>query len=833
MTKAYFESEQRKNPGKAGKFLWNAKMRFGKTFTAYELAKAMNMKRVLILTFKPAVEESWESDLMSHVDFDGWQFYSRELSNSTGVTPEMLDQDKPIVCFGSFQDFLGRNAAGGIKAKNEWVHTTNWDLVIFDEYHFGAWRDNAKKLFDQEDEDSYDDLDIEKYKKDEADNAINEDFLPITTKDYLFLSGTPFRALNTGEFMEDQIFSWTYSDEQKAKEEWDDSKGPNPYAMMPQIVLMTYRIPDSIRRIAYNEDFNEFDLNVFFAAKPEIEGKPESSQFIYKDYVQKWVDLIRGAYLPSSVDDLKLGQNAKPVMPYSDARMLSVLNHTLWFLPNVASCYAMANLLSERQNVFYHDYKVNVCAGTAAGIGLAALEPVRESMDPPLETKTITLSCGKLTTGVTVKPWTGIFMLRNLSSPETYFQAAFRVQSPWTSKKEDGSQEILKTNCYIFDFALDRALREISDYSCRLNIKESNPEKKVGDFIHFLPVLAFDGSTMSAISASDILDITMAGTSATLLARRWESALLVNVDNETLQRLLDNEDALNAIMNIEGFRALNKDIETIINKSNAVKKAKKEKGDNLTPKEKKELTEEEKEYKSKRKEIQEKLIKFATRIPIFMYLTDYREYSLKDVITQFEPGLFKKVTGLTVEDFELLVSIGIFNDSLMNSAIYNFKRYEDASLEYTGINKHAEDENVGLFSTVISKKDYEDMATAQTASMRDNPFKKIAVSVQQPAPKSEHKTVPFTKPKPVNPGYVVPGLNHPVTMVAEQKTKYAEIDLSKLRIGTIVVSKKYGDGRVSKIAPNGKIMVSFPDEAPKTFIVPMAFERGFLTVKEW
>jgi hypothetical protein len=177
-------------------------------------------------------------------------------------------------------------------------------------------------------------------------------------------------------------------------------------------------------------------------------------------------------------------------------------------------------------------------------------------MDPPLETKTITLSCGKLTTGVTVKPWTGIFMLRNLSSPETYFQAAFRVQSPWTISSEDGGEEILKTHCYIFDFALDRALREISDYSCRLNIDETNPEKKVGDFIHFLPVLAYDGSTMTAISASDILDITMAGTSATLLARRWESALLVNVDNETLARLLANEDAMNAIMNIEGFRAL-------------------------------------------------------------------------------------------------------------------------------------------------------------------------------------------------------------------------------------------------------------------------------------
>lgn len=828
MTKTYFESEATRNPGHTAKYLWNAKMRFGKTFASYELAKAMGMKRVLVLTFKPAVEAAWEEDLLSHVDFDGWQFYSRDLSLKTGVQPEDLDQTKPIVCFGSFQDYLGTNAAGGIKAKNEWVHTTNWDLVIFDEYHFGAWRENAKKLFDTEDEDAYDSQDIEKYKRTEADNAIDEEFLPITTKYYLFLSGTPFRALNNGEFVEDQIFSWTYSDEQDAKEKWNLADGKNPYAALPQIVLMTYRIPDSIRRIAYNEDFNEFDLNVFFAAKPSVDNKPETAEFVYKEYVQKWLDLIRGAYLPSSVDDLKLGQNAKPVMPYSDVRMLSVLNHTLWFMPNVASCYAMANLLSEPQNVFYHDYHVNVCAGTAAGIGLSALEPVKQSMDPPLETKTITLSCGKLTTGVTVKPWTGIFMLRNLSSPETYFQAAFRVQSPWTVKKEDGTEEIIKSNCYIFDFALDRALRQISDYSCRLNINETNPEKKVGDFIHFLPVLAYDGSTMTAISASDILDITMAGTSATLLARRWESALLVNVDNDTLQKLLDNEAALNAIMNIEGFRALNKDIETIINKSNAVKKAKKEKGDNLTQKEKKELSEEEKEYKSKRKEIQEKLIKFATRIPIFMYLTDFREYSLKDVITQFEPGLFKKVTGLSVKDFELLVSIGIFNDSLMNSAVYNFKRYEDASLEYTGINRHATDENVGLFSTVISQEDYASMAAAQTASMEENPFKKVVVfeskkSVEKPAPVSVRKT-----------GYPVPGLgdSKPMRDAASVKpTPYHEIDLSKLRVGTIVTNKKYGEGKITGFKPD-KVLVSFPTEL-KTFIIPMAFEKGFLKVKEW
>ena len=297
-------------------------------------------------------------------------------------------------------------------------------------------------------------------------------------------------------------------------------------------------------------------------------------------------------------------------------------------------------------------------------------------------------------------------MLRNLKSPETYFQAAFRVQSPWEIDDGTGHKEIMKQECYIFDFALDRALKEIADYSCRLNVNETNPEKKVAEFINFLPVLAYDGSSMKQIDAAGILDMAMSGTTATLLARRWESALLVNVDNSTLEKLMRNQDAMNALMNIEGFRSLNQDIETIINKSNSVKKAKQEASEReLTKEEKKQLTEEEKEYKSMRKQVQEKLIKFATRIPVFMYLSDYRERSLKDVVTQLEPALFKKVTGLTQKDFELLVSLGVFNSSLMNDAVYKFKRYEDASLEYTGIFRHI-DEPVGLFDTVLSAADY-------------------------------------------------------------------------------------------------------------------------------
>lgn len=700
-TEKYFKSVKTENPHYIPHFLWNAKMRFGKTFTTYKLAQDMGFKKILILTFKPAVESSWEEDLNTHIDFEGWQFISRHTANR----PEELDKNRPVVCFGSFQDYLGLKD-GMIKPKNELVHTTNWDLVVFDEYHFGAWRDNAKDLFEKEDYDK--DVSNKLFNDNQSETDV-EQIMPITTSYYLYLSGTPFRAIANGEFVEEQIFNWTYSDEQKAKE---DFKGENnPYLSLPRMVLMTYQLPDSIREIALKGEYDEFDLNTFFSAK----GEYENAQFVYKEDVQKWLDLIRGNYLETTVDNLKQGAE-KAILPFTagKADLLGILQHTLWFLPNVASCWAMNNLLHERQNLFYQSYKIVVAAGARAGVGLDALKPVKKAMTSnPLETKTITLSCGKLTTGVTVRPWTGIFMLRNLSSPESYFQAAFRVQSPWTLKNPTGlnpnEDEIIKKECYIFDFAPDRALRQIEEYSCRLNIDDVSPEKKVADFIQFLPVLSYDGMTMKNISPGELLDIATSGTTATLLARRWESACLVNVDNITLDRLLHNERALTALMSIEGFRNLNlrSDIEIIVNKSNAVKKIKKEassEGRDLTDTEKKQVSEDEKEYKSKRKQIQEKLIKFATRIPIFMYLTDYREQVLKDVITQLEPGLFKRVTGLEVKDFELLTSLGLFNAELMNQAVFQFRRYEDSSLSYTGINKHA-GEVVGGWDTTISYAD--------------------------------------------------------------------------------------------------------------------------------
>lgn len=697
VTSEYFRRYPYAVEHKTPHFLWNAKMRFGKTFTSYQLAKEMNWKKILVLTFKPAVQNSWEEDLKSHIDFQDWQFVSR-----TGTQYSEINHDKPFVWFASFQDVLQKTEAGGIKPRNEEIHLINWDCIILDEYHFGAWRDSAKDLYDAEDKKE------QSKQNGEGIDYYDESQMPLTTSAYLYLSGTPFRALNNGEFLEDQIFNWTYTDEQREKLNWREQNGVNPYLDLPKMVMMTYKMPDEIKQIALGGEFNEFSLNEFFSAT-ENNG---IAKFKYEKEVINWLNLIRGQYKPTSIDELKTGY--KPPMPYSDIRLINALNHTFWFLPSVASCKAMGNLL--KNHTFYKEYNVIVCAGNEASMGVEALKPVNEAIKNGFNTKTITLSCGKLTTGVTVPEWGGIFMLRDTSSPETYFQSAFRVQSPWTVKNPDGlnpnEKTVVKDTCYVFDFAPDRALKQIADYSARLNVNaDEKPEQKVQEFISFLPVLCYDGSRMEQISADELLDLVVAGTASSMLARRWESALLVNVDNETLAKLLENENAMNALEKIESFRNLNKELKALVNKSEALKKAKQEKQDSLTKEEKKELTQQEKEIKSKRKEIQEKLLKFATRVPVFMYLTDEREQTLKDVILQLEPELFQKVTGLTIPDFETLVSIGIFNEQVMNSAVFAFKRYEDASLVYTGLTKH-EELRIGGWNTKISKENYENLSTS-------------------------------------------------------------------------------------------------------------------------
>lgn len=670
------------------RFLWNAKMRFGKTFAAYQLCKRMELRKILVVTFKPAAEDAWKDDIMTHVDFEGWQFISNHTAYEKGFRIDdefnFADKGKPVVVFGSFQDLLGTNKAGGIKTKNEFIHKTQWDIAIFDEYHFGAWREGAQGLFRNEEESA----DPEDVSDDEnaAEDSAGDEILPIDARYKLYMSGTPFRALNSGEFIEDQIYSWTYSDEQRAKMKWKGRN--NPYKSMPRIVMMTYEIPESIRKIAEQGETNEFDLSTFFMA--------ENDKFVYEDYVRRWLFLIRGADVKTSLNI----DGEKMRLPYFDSRLVKILRHTVWFLPDVASCNAMKELLTE--DAFFRDYSVVLCAGDSCGNGAEALEPVREAMtDNPKETRTITLTCGKLLAGVTVRPWTGIFMLRNLKSPETYFQAAFRVQSPWTEIDDDGEEVALKEECYVFDFALNRALKQIERYSSRLNIADADPEDKAAEFMRFLPVLAFDGAGMTELDAKAVMEFAFSGITGVMLARRWKSPMLVNLNNETLSRLLKDDRALEAVKKITAFRKIKQDIETIIKRTKDINDMKKEGKESDKPK----ISEEEKKRRKEIKEIRDKLMKFLTRIPLFMYLTDEREKTMLDIIRDISPQLFKEVTGITIKEFERIYDLELFDKSRIDSAIYDFKRYEDASLTYTGLG-HDAPEVIGGFDSTITREEF-------------------------------------------------------------------------------------------------------------------------------
>ncbi len=692
VTSKYFREFPGSN-SKPSHFLWNAKMRFGKTFTSYELVREMGWKRIIILTYKPAVATQWKIDLESHVNFDLWEFCG----------PGELYAPKSNKCvqvvFASFQDILGRNkATKERKARFAAVFDTSWDAAFIDEYHFGAWREGAKELY-AADPDRESEVELSK---------IDDYSIPLDVSNIIYLSGTPFKALANGEFTEDQIFNWTYADEQAAKQDSGDLPG-NPYRALPKMCLLTYQLPERLRQVATEGETNEFDLNEFFRATKSEDLSKQSNydeyKFVHEDDVNQWLGLIRGQ-LPQGVSVTQHSEPDNTVWPYRTTELQAYLAHTIWFLPSVASCKAMARLL-KRPGGFYSNYEVVVAAGNEAGMGEKALEPVERAIGTsPFQTRTITLTCGKLITGVSVKAWTGIFMLRNTSSPETYFQAAFRVQTPWSYPSPDHMDEgiIIKNECYVFDFAPTRALRLIADYSSQLNAKSNeNVTKRVEDFLRFLPVLCYDGAGMQELNATELLDVATVGTASSMLARRWQSEYLINVDSFTLQRVLDDPKIMESLKKIEGFRNLanlQSRLVRIVNQEKSLKKVKKNGSvsePQLTPQEK----EEQRQVRKFREELKRDLKKFVTRIPIFMYLTEYREESLQQVITSVEPDLFTKVTGLTVEEFSRLDEVGLFNGAVMNQAVFAFKRFEEPSLNYAGGAQLSE--YVGGFDTVIHR----------------------------------------------------------------------------------------------------------------------------------
>jgi hypothetical protein len=645
------------------KFLWNAKMRFGKTFTTYKLAQEMGWTKILILTYKPAVEDSWRQDLNSHHDFDGWTFIGNHERD-----PHL---DTPTVRFSSFQSIY---AGDGDRLQE--LYETAWDAIVLDEYHFGAWRDSARELY-VEDPSLIGGLDLQ--------SRFLAGGTGIVSDHVLHLSGTPFRALQTGEFTEDQIFNWTYTDEQRAKAHYQHTERGNPYDNLPRMVMMTYKLPAGILD---NSDGGELNLDAFFKAEKIVDG--ENSVHVFRDdrQIRLWLDFIsRNA---TSRSHLQEDEKSRSPMPYADPDIWPYINHTLWYLPSVSSCHAMADLI--RQHSTLNNYEVVVCAGAEAGIGADALRPVRDAIAS--NRKTITLTCGKLTTGVTVPEWTAVFMLRNMKSPESYFQTAFRVQSPGLVNVGTGKKvkTFPKDVSYVFDFHPQRALTLASQYCYQLDEDKSGGEaskkglnERMQEFLNYLPVLCHDNGVMLELDANAAIELATSGIGTAMLARRFQSHRMVEISYATIGRIQEDLDLVLALQQIEAFRNLNRDMELV--QSELKKKGYSDDTVNDGANEEKSTEKKSKidpEVRKLMKEIKDNLLKFITRLPVFMYLNDEREKTALEVICTTDEALFRKVTGINKGDFRKLMDMGVFNAGFMNETIRAFKQVEDNALVYLG-----------------------------------------------------------------------------------------------------------------------------------------------------
>jgi T5orf172 domain len=676
LTAAYFRAHA--DAARPPRFLWNAKMRFGKTFATYQLAREMGWSRVLVLTYKPAVQTAWRDDLLGHVDFAGWHFVDRD--TAIAEADELLSGKAPVVRFASFQDLNGKSPDGQIKAHNESIHLTEWDCIVLDEYHFGAWRDSARDL--------YDPTDKVLAEAEEPDEVVTEEDLGLDAASYLYLSGTPFRAITNGEFTEDATFNWTYVDEQAAKDAWNDATGSNPYTELPRMEIYAYEIAPGAAGWAEDGEFSGFSLTEYFKAKWVGESRPGSGDAVFEDEarVSEFLEMLRGKLSEQIKMKIVAGQN--PPFPYEQPVFTEAIRHSVWYMPDVASCFAMRDMLD--RHPYFSGFEVVVAAGSKAGQGADAKPPVEAAIAKATKENgsgSITLSCGKLMTGVTVREWGAILMLRSLKSPETYFQSAFRIQSPWAYRDAEGGLDVQKPTCYVFEFDPNRALHLLSEYGIRLASESAEtPEQAIGKLLNYLPIFGFSGGSMTELDAAAVLDWATAGIGATALARQWNSPLLVEVNERTLSAVLEHPGLLQTLEQIEDFRALVNNAEHVVTSTKMLKKAKREQGGKLDPNQEQAQT----ETARRRKEIREKLQKFLARIPVFMYGTDFREEALKHVIESLDPTLFERVTGLTIQDFTLLSDLGLFHARNMDAAIYQFRQFERTSLRYADDDRNDE-----------------------------------------------------------------------------------------------------------------------------------------------
>lgn len=659
-TKNYFLA----NPEQP-KFLWNAKMRFGKTFASYMLAKEMGWKRVLVLTYKPSVRNAWKEDLLNHIEFEGWSFIDSSVPEDESKL--RVSEDEPLVWFASFQDATGKTADGKIKDRNRQLHEISWDCVIVDEFHYGASTSIARELYDPQDKES-----VELAKVLEAASGSDEkkaDVEPykdfgVKSKYQLHLSGTPFKAVARGDYNENQVFEWTYTEEQKAKKNWPKSRGDNPYDALPDVEMYNYEIGNAVKTNVKDFGELEFDLSQYFKAKKSSDGS-----YVFEDLqrIKAFLDFLRGGVANNSPE------SEKPLTPYGSEKFQNSVMNSVWLMKDVASCLAMKAALESHP--YFKNYVIHAAVGAKAGIGASALGPVKRAIisgASPEKFGSITLSCGKLMTGATVPEWSSIFMLTTLRAPESYFQAAFRPQSPWV---RDG--QVLKHKCLIFEFDPNRALGLVSRYGIELSTasKDKSQTQVLDELLMHLPVYSVEDGKLSQLNANDVIVWANSGLTANSLARKIQSHELFNLTIEPLKKILGDKELLSELNEMDDFRDFAVEAKKVVTTTRELTGGggggSKGKKDDLA---------------KKRSSIRSKLRKLNSRLMIFMYLTDFREEKLNHVIEGIDPFLFKKSTGFSIASFTKLVEYGVFNRALMDETIMKYRYFEMKSFLEIGFN---------------------------------------------------------------------------------------------------------------------------------------------------
>ena len=561
---------------KDNQILWNAKMRFGKTLCALRVAKEMKAVRTIIITHRPVVDSSWFEDFRkTFYDQPEWHYGSHNKGESFTSLQQLASQGKKYVYFASMQDMRGSKEVGGKFDKNNEVFSTTWDLVIVDEAHEGTQTELGK--------------------------AVLEQLIGKKTKT-LRLSGTPFNLLDNHK--EEEIFTWDYVMEQQAKIDWEINHlgDANPYASLPAIHIYTYDLGRLMSE--YSDEEKAFNFREFFRTE-------EDGGFVHERDIDHFLSLL------TTDDDDSL-------YPYSNDKFRQIFRHTLWILPGIKAAKALSRKLAEHP-VFGLFNVVNVAGdGDEEEESRDALELVNKAIgNDPDESYTITLSCGRLTTGVSVKPWTGVFMMAGSYSTSAagYMQTIFRVQTPYTHNGR------MKTDCYAFDFAPDRTLRvlaETAKVSHKAGKQTEGDRKILGDFLNFCPIIAIDGGQMKEYKVETMLAQLKRAQIEKVVQDGFENGALYN---DELLKLPDVE--LKEFNNLKGIigktKAMPKSGDIDINRQGLTNEQYEEK-ERLEKKKKKDLTAEEKkrldELKTKgdqRREAISILRGISIRMPLMLY----------------------------------------------------------------------------------------------------------------------------------------------------------------------------------------------------------------------